>query len=67
MGAGRSALGITSMEELLRVVNRPPARRGHRIAWAGAVARKIPGSSQNESHELVRLDSRTKKGRYDIR
>jgi type II secretory ATPase GspE/PulE/Tfp pilus assembly ATPase PilB-like protein len=65
-GRAKVALGITSMEELLRVVNRPCASRPS-TRVAGAVAEKLPGSPQNESHELVRLDSRTKKAAYDIR
>jgi type II secretory ATPase GspE/PulE/Tfp pilus assembly ATPase PilB-like protein len=58
-GRSKVLLGITSMEELLRVVNRPCAsKRQNRVA--GSTIERLKGAANSESQELALLD-RTKR------
>ena len=57
-------LGITSVDELLRVVNRP---RSARRSNGGTCAMTVGLPPQNESHELLRLEHGRNGQRHDIR
>jgi hypothetical protein len=60
-GLSKVMLGITSMDELLRVVNRPCAsRKPNRVA--APMLERLQGGPSSESHELLRLE-RGRRGR----
>jgi type II secretory ATPase GspE/PulE/Tfp pilus assembly ATPase PilB-like protein len=63
-GLSKVMLGITSVEELLRVVNRPRSPRRSNGSTC-AMTDSLP--PQHESHELLRLEQGRNGQRHDIR